>query len=81
MPWHRKTKKDVVSCDKLGGVANTLLSRDFRMEKSDGAYTPSLPTEYIGRQGYTQGSETSQYLKEKKSIEIALVVASECARA
>ena len=51
------------------------------MEKSDGAYTPSLPTEYIGRQGYTQGSETSQYLKEKKSIEIALVVASECARA
>ena len=34
-------------------------------------------TEYIGIRSDTQGSETSQYLKEKKSIEIPLVVASE----
>ena len=34
-------------------------------------------TEYIGVLERTQGSETSQYLKEKKSTEIPLVVASE----
>ena len=34
-------------------------------------------TESIGCRGETQGSETSQYLKEKKSNEIPPVVASE----
>ena len=34
-------------------------------------------TEHIGNWSETQGSETSQYLQEKKSIEIAQVVASE----
>ena len=29
-----------------------------------------LMSEYIGHQSYTQGSETSQYLEEKKSTEI-----------
>ncbi len=33
--------------------------------------------EYIDCRSDTQGSETSQYLKEKKSTEIPLVVASE----
>jgi hypothetical protein len=33
--------------------------------------------EFIGCEKPTQGSETSQYLQEKKSIEIPLVVASE----
>ena len=33
--------------------------------------------EYIVRRGDTQGSETSQYLKEKKANAIAQVVASE----
>ena len=51
------------------------------MEKSVWGNAHTLQTESIGLQGDTQGSETSQYLKEKKSIEIALVVASECARA
>ena len=37
----------------------------------------SSVTEYIGCGGDTQGSETSQYLKEKKSTEIPLVVANE----
>lgn len=37
-------------------------------------------TEYIGNCGETQGSETSQYLKEKKSTEIPQVVASERGR-
>ena len=38
-------------------------------------------TEYIGQGGDTQGSETSQYLEEKKSTEISLVAASETVRA
>jgi hypothetical protein len=33
--------------------------------------------EYIGCRGDTQGTETSKYLKEKKSTEIPSVVASE----
>ena len=33
--------------------------------------------EYIGGEKPTQGSETSQYLQEEKSIEIPPVVASE----
>ena len=35
------------------------------------------PTEYIGRYERTQGSEPSQYLKEKKTKVIPIVVASE----
>ena len=34
-------------------------------------------TEYIGIGSDTQGSETSQYLEEKKSNEIPIVAASE----
>ena len=37
----------------------------------------SSGTEFIGVGSETQGSETSQYLKEKKSTEIPQVVASE----
>ncbi len=39
------------------------------------------PTEFIGREKQTQGTETSQYLEEKTSNEISLVVASERERA
>ena len=45
MPWHRKAKKDVVSCEKLGGVANTHRSQDVRMEQSVGGNAPTLPVE------------------------------------
>ena len=41
----------------------------------------SLPAEFIGRRERTQGTETSQYLKEEKSTEIPKVVASELGRA
>ena len=34
-------------------------------------------SEYIGPEKRTQGTETSQYLEEKKSTEISLVAASE----
>ena len=33
MPWHQSSMKDVISCDKLRGVAHTLWSADFRMGK------------------------------------------------
>ena len=33
MPRLSETMKDVISCDKLWGGANNLLSRDFRMGK------------------------------------------------
>ena len=41
----------------------------------------SSPAEYIGREKRTQGTETSKYLKEKKSKEILSVAASERGRA
>ena len=41
------------------------------------SYVQSLYTELIGIKSDTQGSETSQYLEEKKSTEIPLVAASE----
>jgi len=31
MPWLLEAKKDVISCDKLRGLANTIRSADFRM--------------------------------------------------
>ena len=33
MPWHQEPMKDVISCDKLRGVANEHWSGDFRMGK------------------------------------------------
>jgi hypothetical protein len=33
MPWCRKPKKDVASCEKLRGVASKLRSADVRMGK------------------------------------------------
>jgi hypothetical protein len=41
----------------------------------------SFWSEYIGPVKQTQGTETSQYLEEKKSTEISQVVASERERA
>ena len=41
---------------------------------------PSPGTEFIGAEERTQGSETSQYLKEKKSTDIPQVAASERGR-
>lgn len=50
------------------------------MGKPGGSHVPSLADEYIVCQEPTQGSETSQYLKEKKSNEMAQVAASERAQ-
>ena len=47
------------------------------MGKPSGSNVPLPCAEFIGSGGDTQGSETSQYLQEKKSTEIPQVVASE----
>ena len=51
------------------------------MGKPGGSNVPSPPREKIARGGPTQGSETSQYLKERKSNETPPVAASEGGRA
>jgi hypothetical protein len=63
MPWRIQAMKDVARCDKLLGSGNR-------------GYEYRGP-EYIGFMKRTRGTETSQYLEEKTSTEIPLVVASE----
>ena len=59
MPRHKKAMKDVASCDKLRGDANTLRSGDFRMGKPSAGHTALLITEHIGDVELTEGIETS----------------------
>ena len=47
------------------------------MGKPSRANPGNYPAEYIGGIERTQGSEPSQYLKEKKETSIPIVVASE----
>ena len=47
------------------------------MGKPGGSHVPSSSAECIGGVKPTEGSETSQYLQEKKEISIPLVAASE----
>ena len=77
MPWHLKAMKDVVSCDKPRLGANNRLTGDLRMGQPSQSNVWLLLSEYIGWLEPTQGSETSQYLQEKKTIVISLVAASE----
>ena len=69
--------KDVVSCDKLRGVAHKRYIRRF----------PNGTTWYIedispaARREPTRGTETSKYPEEKKIIMIPQVVASEQGKA
>jgi hypothetical protein len=71
MPWLVEAMKDVLGCDKPRGAAKKLWSGDFRMGQ------PSMEWFMLPYGGRTQGSETSQYLKEEKSNEIPKVAASE----
>ncbi len=58
-----------------------LLVWDFRMGEPAWGYAHASRCEHIAPARTTQGTETSKYLEEKKSTEIALVAASERARA
>lgn len=77
MPWRGKSTKGAASCDKPGGGANGLRSRDSRMGEPSGGNAPLPAPEYIGRQEATGGTETSKYPEEEKSTEIPGVAASE----
>ena len=63
MPWLSEAKKDVTSCDKLRGGANTHYIRRF----PNGAthQVEGLVPRAIG--GQTRGTETSKYPEEKKT--------------
>ncbi len=77
MPWHKQAMKDVVTCDKPRIGGSNPGPGDLRMEQSLQSNVCKLCTEFIGAEESTQGTETSQYLKEKKTIVISLVAASE----
>jgi hypothetical protein len=77
MPWQKKAMKDVASCDKPREAASRHLIRGCPNGETHYGKTVVPPTEFIGREERTQGSEPSQYLKEKKETSIPIVVASE----
>ena len=79
MPWRLEAKKDVALCEKSWGDESDLWSVNIRMGE---------PTDLIGIINWihrlmkrTQGTETSKYLKERKSNETPRVVASEIGQA
>ncbi len=76
MPWLSEAKKDVTSCEKLWREANTHRPADIRMGEPTGS-----DSGICIKQRRTQGTETSQYLQEKKVITIPQVEAIERGRA
>ena len=59
MPWHMAPKKDVVSCEKLRGGANILISVDIRMRELSTSNVVLPYPEHIGIEEGTRGTETS----------------------
>src|ERR1700728_4422864 len=77
MPWQNQAMKDVASCDKLREAAHRRYIRRFPNGETHYGKTVVHPAEYIGGHERTQGSEPSQYLKEKKETSIPRLGASE----
>jgi hypothetical protein len=77
MPWYEKSMKDATTCDKLRIGGNNLRPGDFRIGQPAVGNAAAFISEYIGYAKTTQGTETSKYLEEEKTIVISLVVASE----
>jgi hypothetical protein len=73
--------KDAVTCDKPRIGGSNLRPGDFRMGQPGMSNVIPLCTEYIGTEELTQGTETSKYLEENKTIVISGVAASERERA
>ena len=79
MPRRQAAKKDVVGCEKLREAAKQALIR--RCPNGETQRRKSLSySEYIAVRKQTQGTETSQYLKEEKETSIPPVAASEQGR-
>ena len=77
MPWYQEAMKGVGSCEKLRGAATQALIRRFPNGATRAGEASTPRAEYIGALEPTQGTETSQYLEEKKTTVIPLVAASE----
>ena len=77
MPWQHKAMKDVVTCDKLRGAGKQASIRRCPNGKTHLVEDEESCAEYIGVSKQTQGTETSKYLKEKKTTVIPQVAASE----
>src|SRR5512135_413671 len=71
MPWQKMAMKDVASCDKPLGSRKQALIRGCPNGETHAGKTGVRPDEYIVGYERTQGSEPSQYLKEKKETSIA----------
>ena len=70
----RRTWSAAISFGELQASADPKISE----WENPAGVMPGYPwAEYIGPRKRTQGTETSKYLQEQKSIEIPLVVASE----
>ncbi len=72
MPRLSEAMKDVISCEKLRGLAHTDRSADIRMGQPT-----ILKIWYVRKDGQTRGTETSKYPEEKKTKVIPIVAASE----
>ena len=73
MPRLSEAKKDVISCEKLRGGANSCRSVDIRMGQPD--TVKQYHSDLFGRQ--TRRTETSKYPEEKKTKVISKVEAIE----
>ena len=76
MPWLAEATKDVISCDKPWGEANTHRSADFRMGQPNASDCITAQSA-----GQTRGTETSHYPEVEITIVILQVVASERGKA
>ena len=77
MPWHLEAMKDVGNCEKLRGAITQALIRRSPNGKTLLTVGKESLAEYISKLKQTQGTETSKYLKEKKTTVIPQVAASE----
>ena len=77
MPRRQAPMKDVEHCEKPRGAVCRRYIRGCPNGETHAGKTGVPPTESIGGTERTQGSEPSQYLEEKKTIVIPIVVASE----
>lgn len=77
MPWHKEAMKDAATGDTLRWGGSNLVPVDFRMGQPIQSNVWISTPESIGCQKLTQGTETSKYLVEDKTIVISWVVASE----
>ena len=77
MPWYQEAMKGVGSCEKLRGAATQALIRRYPNGATRAGEAGAPRVEFIDASGPTRGTETSQYLEEKKTTVIPLVAASE----